>query len=94
MVSLIIRLFTLLLQVSLLCPSEIEKIRLPNNTKTVKDLCILPNGLVALASLGRKLAVFRLLLHSIFLPAKCKPIQSSPPRVNSNEVVFEDLQLA
>jgi E3 ubiquitin-protein ligase RFWD3 len=51
-----------LLQVSLLCPGETEKIRLPNNTKTVKDLCILPNGLVALASLGRKLAVFRLLL--------------------------------
>lgn len=74
MLSLLIRIFTLrfLLQINLLCPGEVEKIKLPNNTKTVKDLCVLPNGLVALASLGRKLAVFRLLLHFIFV---CKLIQ-------------------
>ncbi|KAF3321181.1 E3 ubiquitin-protein ligase RFWD3-like isoform X1 [Carex littledalei] len=62
-------------KVSLLCPGEIEKIKLPNNTKIVKDLCILPNGLVALASLGRKLAVFRLLLDFIFV---CNLIQNFP----------------
>ncbi|KAJ4773961.1 E3 ubiquitin-protein ligase RFWD3 [Rhynchospora pubera] len=45
-------------KISLLDIRGIEKIKLPSNTKTVKDLCILPNGNVALASLGRKLAVF------------------------------------
>lgn len=47
------------MQISLLVPQEIEKIQLPPNTKAIRDLRILPNRLALLASLGRKLSLFR-----------------------------------
>ncbi|KAJ3689791.1 hypothetical protein LUZ61_018955 [Rhynchospora tenuis] len=54
-------------KISLLDITGIEKIKLPSNTKTVKDLCILPDGNVALASLGRKLAVFSVASNNFVL---------------------------
>ncbi|KAG8376610.1 hypothetical protein BUALT_Bualt09G0081400 [Buddleja alternifolia] len=45
-------------QMSLFSNHEKEDIRLPENTKAVKDLCVSPHsGLVLLASLGKKLSV-------------------------------------
>ena len=46
-------------QISVLAPNEIEKIQLPPNTGAVRDLCILPGSLTLIASIGKKLSLFR-----------------------------------
>nr|CAD1835159.1 unnamed protein product [Ananas comosus var. bracteatus] len=54
-------------KISLLVPQEIEKIQLPPNTKAIRDLCILPNRLALLASLGRKLSLFSMTSNNFVL---------------------------
>lgn len=60
------------LQISLLSQNEVETIQLPPNTKAIRDLTILPDGLALLASLGKKLLLFRFMcfLFGSLLP-KC-----------------------
>lgn len=51
--------FPSILQISLLRPNEIDIVHLPSNTGVVRDMRILPDGLVLLASLGKRLSLFR-----------------------------------
>ncbi|KAJ3681903.1 hypothetical protein LUZ60_014476 [Juncus effusus] len=57
----------LLNKISLLAPREKEEIQLPHNMKAVKDMCVLNDGLIALTSLGRKLALFSTRSNNIVL---------------------------
>ncbi|CAL9766788.1 unnamed protein product [Musa acuminata subsp. burmannicoides] len=54
-------------KISLLSQNEVETIQLPPNTKAIRDLTILPDGLALLASLGKKLLLFSMRSNNLVL---------------------------
>ncbi|RRT73076.1 hypothetical protein B296_00033781 [Ensete ventricosum] len=80
-------------KISLLSQNEVDTIQLPPNTKAIRDLTILPDGLALLASLGKKLLLFSMRSNNLVLkydlPA---PAWSCSGDNNNTHYVYTGLQ--
>ncbi|PKA48243.1 E3 ubiquitin-protein ligase RFWD3 [Apostasia shenzhenica] len=78
---------------SLLGQHEREQIPLPSKTGAVRDLCILPSGLVLLASLGKKLSLLSMSSNNLVLSYDLPvPAWSCSGDVNEPYHVYTGLQ--
>ncbi|KAH7663040.1 E3 ubiquitin-protein ligase RFWD3 protein [Dioscorea alata] len=83
----------LLSKISVLAPSEIDKIQLPPNTGAVRDLCILPSSLALIASLGKKLSLFSTRSNQVVLKYDLPvPVWSCSHDANDPNYIYAGLQ--
>jgi len=57
----------ILTKISMFARQGMQKIDLPPDTKAIRDICILPRGHAAFASLGRKLSLFSMATNNVVL---------------------------
>ncbi|TVU48673.1 hypothetical protein EJB05_08318, partial [Eragrostis curvula] len=82
-----------LTKISMLATSEASKIRLPSDTKAVKDICILPGGSAIFTSLDRRLSLFSMTTDSIVLQCDLPaPGWSCSTHVSGSNLIYAGLQ--
>ncbi|KAF8780271.1 hypothetical protein HU200_001947 [Digitaria exilis] len=73
--------------------TEAQKIHLPPDTKTVKDMCILPGGSAIFTSLGRRLSLFSMTTDSVVLQCDLPvPGWSCSADVSGSHHIYAGLQ--
>ncbi|KAG1355004.1 putative E3 ubiquitin-protein ligase RFWD3 [Cocos nucifera] len=80
-------------KISMLVPNGIDEIHLPPDTKAIRDLCFLPNGLALLASLGKKLLLFSVASSNVVIKYDLPgPAWSCSRDINSPYHMYAGLQ--
>lgn len=80
-------------KISFLVSHGIDKICLPPDTKAIRDLCIFPNGLALLASLGKKLLLFNVASNNVVLKYDLPgPAWSCSGDINNPYHIYAGLQ--